>query len=431
MECGVRAHYQKKKRMVATPRHGVGKRWAVVYIDPATGKERSESFERHPEADDRCNALNADIPRGDYIDPNLGRKAFDELAKEYLELQVVGASTMRNMTTMVNALTRHFGKTPIGEILHSHVLSWRKKRSREVKASTVNLELWILRSVMEMAVNDDRIRKNPTAKVKQLKEDPYQVEPWSLETIQKIIESHACATCARPDAPAHACTGRLQIVPALSFGAGLRQGESFGVGIELGEDEDGDRVESDDIDWLRKRLHVRRQIIDLNGKLYFTPPKKNSTGHVDLDKETVEWLAAHVKRYPPVEVTLEWLEYGQDPTEPGYTPELLTVKLYAVSVRGKALRGGGGYNESHWWPALEAAKIKRAGRKTGQHHLRHDFASYSIYEGENLLYVQKQMRHRNLNELTTTYAHVIQSAESKHLEAPVAGVFKQLRQAAA
>ena len=52
-------------------------------------------------------------------------------------------------------------------------------------------------------------------------------------------------------------------------GAGLRQGEVFGLS-------------PDDIDWLRKIVHVRRQVKIVGGHRVFAPPKGGKDRDVPL-----------------------------------------------------------------------------------------------------------------------------------------------------
>ena len=64
------------------PRHGTGKRCKVHYTDP-DGRQRGESFDRRVDAERFKSAVEADIVRGVYIDPDAGRrtlKAYGELA---------------------------------------------------------------------------------------------------------------------------------------------------------------------------------------------------------------------------------------------------------------------------------------------------------------------------------------------------------------
>ncbi len=86
--------------------------------------------------------------------------------------------------------------------------------------------------------------------------------------------------------------GHRALVP-VGAGLGLRQGEAFGLGVDM-------------IDFLRREAEVRRQVKWLSGSgLVFAPPKRGKTRTVPLPKVAVA-LAEHIRRFPPVEVTLPW-----------------------------------------------------------------------------------------------------------------------------
>ena len=63
-----------------TKRHGKGKRWLAVWVDP-DGRETSRAFEKKTDAENHAKAQATDVVRGDYIDPKAGRTTFAELGQ--------------------------------------------------------------------------------------------------------------------------------------------------------------------------------------------------------------------------------------------------------------------------------------------------------------------------------------------------------------
>lgn len=385
-------------------RWGKGKRWLVVYRRP-DGSEGQEACSTKPEAEAVKDSLAADVRRGDYVDPRHGRQTFDQLAADWLSTRMVTAGTAERDRQAVDRLTRTFGPTPIGEIRQSSVMAWRKARAREVAPSTVNLELWALHAIMQAAVDDDRIRRNPVAKVDRLAAPKAEFEPWPLDTIRSVIDAHE---------------GRGQVVPILAFGCGLRLGEALGVGV-------------DDLDFLRRRVHVRRQLVRIGTTFYLKTPKRGSSGVVQGEPEMFDALAAVLAEHPPVEVTLPWLPDG---AEPGDDLETAAVPLLVVGRRGAPMRRHG-YYTGYWYPALARAglippptrgtggrAVFRTDLAAGPHHLRHDYGSYRLYEGHPVIAVQAMMRHARLDELINTYAHVLRDAEQTTITDAVASVFR-------
>lgn len=365
---------------VATPRHGRGKRWLLVYRDPS-GVERSEAFARRPDADKRLIEVLADVQRGDYVDPRRGRTTFAEVARAWLASRMVAAGTAeRERTCVEGILIPAFGRYPVGELRPSMIREWmasrRRSDGRPVAASTLNLELWVLGSILRTAVDDGMIRRSPLHAVRRPRQQSRLLVPWNAETVARIVAAHH---------------ERVRPLPILGAAAGLRQSEALAVGV-------------DDVDWLRRELRVERQLLWVSGRHAFGPPKRGSVGTVPLDADVVEILAAHVTKWEPLEVTLPWLAPDAAPNE------TRTVRLLVSTSRRQPFRRGV-YNTYHWHPALVAAGITPAGKDTGFHQLRHFYASHLLAQGVPVVDVQARLRHRRLEETVRTYAHLMEDVD--------------------
>jgi integrase len=118
-------------------------------------------------------------------------------------------------------------------------------------------------------------------------------------------------------------------------GLGLRQGEAFGLGIDV-------------IDFLRREVEVRRQVKWLSGRgLVFAPPRRGKTRTVPLPEVVAVALAEHIRRFPPIEVTLPWTGKGGGE---------VTVPLVFSNTAGGPLNRGS-WNDRVWKPALRAAGL--------------------------------------------------------------------------
>lgn len=84
---------------------------------------------------------------------------------------------------------------------------------------------------------------------------------------------------------------RYRALVTLAAGCGLRQGEAFGLAVE-------------DIDFLRLVVHVRRQVKLIGSQLVFAPPKYRKERDVPLPDGIALDLSAHIRAFPPVDVTL-------------------------------------------------------------------------------------------------------------------------------
>ena len=159
------------------------------------------------------------------------------------------------------------------------------KEERPLAPSHIRLVLQTLSTILNAAVADDRMTRNP-CKVKGVvrppKPDERRVVPWEAARISAIRA---------------ALPYRYQAVADVGKGAGLRQGEVFGLS-------------PDDIDWLRKIIHVRRQVKIAGGRRVFAPPKFGKDLDVPLSAALTLRLSAHLKVFPAAEVTLPWQKPG-------------------------------------------------------------------------------------------------------------------------
>ncbi len=370
-----------------TLRYGRGRRWLLEYRDP-TGATRTETFERRPDAEARLTDVKADVQRGEYIDPRRGRVLFRDLSTTWLEGELVEPTTLMTLRYKVNGLNEVFGDYPVGDILTSKCRQWRAARARQVAPGTVNGELWLLTAILDLAVEDDMIRKNPAKGLDRLPNPRLAFDLWPLATVRAILDNLA-EQC-------HV----VWPVAALAFGVGERQGEAFAAAVE-------------DIDFLRRKVYVNRQLLVTGNGLAFGPPKRGSYGWIPVEQELLDRLAAHIAKYPPREVTLPWVGKGAKPGEER------TVQLLSTGPRGRPLRRET-FN-GHWVKALVAAGVTPAGKKTGIHILRHAFASYLLAEGKPITVVQARLRHKRLAETYETYAHV---TFEEQLEGAIASVFR-------
>ncbi|MFE0175717.1 tyrosine recombinase XerC [Streptomyces sp. NPDC059002] len=178
--------------------------------------------------------------------------------------------------------------------------------------------LTTLSNILEMAIDDKRLVRNPTRakSVRWPKVPEDQWEAWPLETAQRMRD---------------AIKARYRIAVAVAFGCGLRQGEVFVLSPE-------------DVDFQRGVIRVRRQVQLLNVRLYFALPKGGMTRIVDMPGSVADELASHFLRYPAVEVELPWS--GPEPDR-----EKRTFPLALTTTYGNVLRANI-FNDEVWEPAL-------------------------------------------------------------------------------
>jgi integrase len=183
------------------------------------------------------------------------------------------------------------------------------------------------------------------------------------------------------------------VLADLGAGLGLRQGEAFGLAVE-------------DIDFLRRIVHVRRQVRIVGTTMTFAPPKGGKERDIPLADAVALRLSAHIAAYPPAPVALPWKVPGGKP---------VTVRLLVTTPQGAAVHRSN-FNVGSWQPALRAAGIP-AGRANGQHALRHYFASACLANGVDIRALSEYLGHHDAGFTLRTYTHLMPDADDRARQA--------------
>ncbi|MDX2643110.1 site-specific integrase [Streptomyces sp. PA03-1a] len=372
-----------------TDRYGNGLRYRARYVGP-DGTEKSKSFpdKQKRKAEQWLAQIEADMARGQYIDPQAGRVTFRQYGERWLDAlttDLVSRAAVEGRLRL-HAFP-HLGPRPIGSFQPEHVRDWLKQLEGSLPvASYRRLIFDAVSSVLNAAVDDGLLAKNPcrVQSVKAPQPSPSRVRPWSVEQVFGV----------RAGLPE-----RYQAMADLGGGCGLRQGEIFGVAVE-------------DVSFLTGWLSVRQQVKKVRGTLVFAPPKRGKLRDVPLDPEVAGALAEHLEGFPPVEVTLPWL-----------TPDgpKITKRLVFTGPAGRALWSNG-FNDQVWKPALVAAGIIAApergrrypaAREHGMHALRHFYASVLLDAGENIKALSLYLGHSDPGFTLRVYTHLMPSSEER------------------
>lgn len=161
---------------------------------------------------------------------------------------------------------------------------------------------------------------------------------------------------------------------ALAAFAGLRLGEAAALQIH-------------DIDFLRREIHVRRQVQRANGGVVeIRAPKYGSERTVPVPQGLLELVAEHIRLQLPGSEADAWLFPG----EAG----------------------------NPWHQNSVGYRWRRTKQKAGQpdwhlHDLRHYYASGLIHAGCDVVTVQKALGHSSPNVTLSTYAHLWPNADDR------------------
>lgn len=253
----------------------------------------------------------------------------------------------------------HFGDRPIASILPGEIQGWVRRLAdgdpalprRSLAPSTVGVIHGVVSGVFKSAVRDRMIMANPCEGTRLQKVERPRVVPPSIEQVEALRD-------AMPEP--------LRALIVLAAGTGMRQGELLGLTV-------------DRIDFLRREVHVDRQLItDSWTRTRFGPPKTRASHRtIPLPQVVVDELAAHLASFPPGPDGLVFTPDG----------EAITRQLFGHI----------------WRPAADAAGIPQG---KGVHLLRHYYASLLIRYGESIKTVQARLGHATAAETLETYSHL-------------------------
>jgi integrase len=354
--------------------HGKGRRWQARWRDDAR-HQRKRSFDRKADAERQLAQVRADLARGAYLDPNAGKTTLRAYATAWLAAQTTDPSTRE-------AVERHLrlhvlpslGDYPLRSLRPSVVQEWL--RGLELAAGTVRVTFTTFSAMLQAAVDDGMIARNPcrVASVRPPTPERHKVVPWPAEQVARV-------TAALPE--------RYQALAVAAAGLGLRQGEALGLAV-------------DDIDFLRRVVHVRRQVKQIGGRLVFAAPKGGKARDVPLAARLALRLAAHLRTFPAVAVALPWREVAGKPQ---------TARLAFSTPEGGAINRNA-LNRVAWQPALQAAGVPHS-RENGMHALRHHYATVLLEDGVNPRAVADWLGHADAGFTLRIYGHVMPSSEDR------------------
>jgi integrase len=223
-------------------------RWRARYRGP-DGRERSRTFAKRADAERWIATSSADLIRGEWTDPKLGRMTFAEWVRRWEKTIVEVRPTTRalNLYIATRYLLPRFGTWPLSRITTSDVKTMLAEEMAEgrLSASAVRRQVLVLSVILKAAVQDGRIARNPCAGVKLAQES---ARPMRFLTAEQLV---GIADVAGPHYRPMILTAGL---------IGLRFGELAGLRVEK-------------VNLLGRSVRVDEQVLEVNGKLSVGPPK--------------------------------------------------------------------------------------------------------------------------------------------------------------
>lgn len=383
----VRDLWVSKRTGRRTAKYGVGRRYQAVWrVD---GRERTRGFRRKLDADRYAEKMEVEVEEGRYVDRAAGQVTVRAFAEKWLadQLQLRTSSRSRYRFHLTKHVYPVIGDQAIRTVSRSTIQGLVSGLVAKGLAPGTVRGIYRTISIVFAAAAADQVipaARNPCTRVKVPEASQSRAVALTREQLFGLAEYM----------PAH-----FRALPLVGAGCGLRPGELFGLELDP----------SHSLDMLGRRVLVRQQLTSDTGggQPYLTPPKTAAgVREVPLADETLEVLAEHMAKFPPVEVEVE------DRT--GTRPAKRTARLvfYAVEetragMRRTPLRRST-FNTT-WTRAVKRAReagVELPARVT-PHALRHTYVSLMIASGVNVKAIQTLVGHSDIRETLNTYGHLL------------------------
>ncbi|MFF1839293.1 tyrosine-type recombinase/integrase [Streptomyces sp. NPDC058231] len=138
-------------------------RWTASYLGPDGQEFRApETFDTKKDAEVWLSQIEADLTRGNWQDPDAGAVNFKEYALQWVDERGLSATTDELYRRLLRLhLLPTFEGLDLDEITAPRVRTWRTERLSSTGATTVAKSYRLLKAIMETAVDDELIRRNP------------------------------------------------------------------------------------------------------------------------------------------------------------------------------------------------------------------------------------------------------------------------------
>jgi integrase len=340
-----------------------GRGYEARYRDPS-GHSRSKSFRTKAEARNWLTSNQADIDRGNWIDPQRSRTKFGEFSRDWYETtRNLKPSTRAGYETMLRVhVLPYFKDAPLGRIERMHVQKWMVKLQEEgLGSGTIRNAFRVLSRILVEAERSRYIPRNPAAGISPPKARREEMHFLTAEEVIRLAE-------AMKDSkdPNRVQRRRYRALILTAGFCGLRWSECVGLRVSR-------------LDLLRGVVEVRETLTEIGGRMHWGPTKTGASRTIALPKFLVQVLAEHIAAYPNKQ------------------------GLVFSSLEGEPLRKH--FLRRHFHPALEEAGLA----KVRFHDLRHSAASIAIGLGGNVKQVQEMLGHSSATVTLDIYAHLFPS----------------------
>ena len=320
------------------------------------GRQKEKRFKKKADASRFLAETEADVARGEYLDPSRSEVTVAEWADTWLESRSqLKEKTLVGYRSLLDVhVLPEFGSRSLGSVRVEDVGRGLARLQGDLSASRVRQAYTVLHNLFRLAVDYERLQRNPAANDSIRRSLPRpevkEMEFLSMDEVVKLSES---------------VPSEYRVLVLTLAISGLRWGEATALRRK--------RVEI-----LRSRIHVAEAVTEVRGRLVFGTTKSGRARWVVIPRFLAEEIGAHMESVPV------------DPDS-----------LLFTASDGSPLRNSN-FRHRIWKPAIEEAGLSD---KTRLHDLRHTAASLMVQDGASLFLLQKQLGHASI-ATTQRYSHL-------------------------
>lgn len=153
----------RRKRSFGRIRRLPSGRFQARYLGPdGVDRPAPETFATKTDADDWLAARQSEVRSGGWQDPDAGAVNFEEYALQWVKERGLAATTEELYRRLLRIhILPTFRAWDLDEITAPRVRTWRAERQAATGATTVAKSYRLLKAILETAVDDELIRRNP------------------------------------------------------------------------------------------------------------------------------------------------------------------------------------------------------------------------------------------------------------------------------
>lgn len=325
--------------------------WQARYRD-AAGRQRKRTFVKRADAERYLTGVRSRLLDGSYVDPGRGRMSLGEWSQQWLAGRAhLKPSTQESYASLLRSrVLPRWADVPLARVSHGEIVAWLAAMSNEgLSASRTRQAHHVLRAMLDAAVRDNRLSRNPAA----------SVDLPRLPTSERRYLTHAQVSQL---ADASGPYGTLVLTLAYT---GLRWGEA--AALRVGR-----------VDLLRGRLEVVEAVSAVNGHRVYGSPKSHAHRSVPVPKFLRDDLAAAMAGKSRDDLVFT-SSRGAPLSLPNFRRRTFDLAVADVGLDGLT-----------------------------PHELRHTAASLAIASGASVKSVQRMLGHKSATMTLDVYGHLFE-----------------------